>query len=91
MDRDINWIWPLHELKYGMWKRNGSEKGKRKGKKERNTDVYCFCIKAFHFSSGCPLALSPFLPSPHEMEEPGMKVPGAERTEGKDSKKLKAN
>lgn len=80
MGRDITWIWPLHELKYGMEEVNGSEKGKSKGKTERNTAIYCFCLKAFHFPSGCPLALSPFLPSPHEMEEPGMKVLGAERT-----------
>lgn len=81
MGRDVNWIWPLHELKYGMGERDGSEKGKSKS--ETETQTYCFCIKAFHFPSGCPLALSPFLPCLHEMEEPGMKVAGAERTDRK--------
>lgn len=82
MGRDINWMWPLHELIYGMGKGMGQRKGKARA---RGSEIhtYCFCIKAFHFPSGCPLAPSRFLPSPREMEEPGMKVPGAERTDHK--------
>lgn len=30
MGRDITWIWPLHELKYGMRESNESEIGKSK-------------------------------------------------------------
>lgn len=82
MGRVINWIWPLHELKYGTGERMGQRKGKQRARL-KETQKYCFCIKAFHFPLGCPLARSPFLPFPREMEEPEMKVPGAERTDPK--------
>lgn len=31
MGSDINWIWPLHELKYGMMDRNGVKEREKQG------------------------------------------------------------
>lgn len=57
MGRDINWIWPLHELKYGMGERDGSEKGNSKSETERNTDILLL-YKGFPLS--LRLSSSPF-------------------------------